>query len=517
MFNLEFKKIIKRKLFLIIIIGAAILAYNNIDKVSSEFYTNMHSETKENSGNVMNLKTMNKIEELKVNGKIEEAELLQERFGNYRDISEERRLLRLKALEEQGLNKETNKEYILKSNEEINYFNNIAKNFDIKLTQSQRDSIKWDSLKNYYFIENNSYEIDIKDQYNLGRFFRFGNENLFGIVSLLLLAFLSFDSLPKEYENGTIITPYTQPFKKNKIIFAKFFSFMTMTLFYVLSVIIFTIIFTKIKEYPLMGLNSISRYVADQMLYMKTWEYLLLSILCFIILSLLIYSFVLFIGSITKSSLKTMAIVTTSIALLYLVTKSGYFQSTFNPFYLLNYSDILIGKFQVPFTGINLDFTYTQHNALGFFPYLYMLIPTSFFILLSIAFQNITKTKKDKNKTTIVKKPFKNLYSFEFKKIKEFTSPLFILLTTVIVISTIFSITMVNDLKQIENKKGTEGEVSIRKKIFEYDKSNLEDTQILAEDENIPDVVRVQAKMDMEYREKDVERSEFRYNLYKDI
>ena len=207
MFNLEFKKIIKRKLFLIIIIGAAILAYNNIDKVSSEFYTNMHSETKENSGNVMNLKTMNKIEELKVNGKIEEAELLQERFGNYRDISEERRLLRLKALEEQGLNKETNKEYILKSNEEINYFNNIAKNFDIKLTQSQRDSIKWDSLKNYYFIENNSYEIDIKDQYNLGRFFRFGNENLFGIVSLLLLAFLSFDSLPKEYENGTIITP----------------------------------------------------------------------------------------------------------------------------------------------------------------------------------------------------------------------------------------------------------------------------------------------------------------------
>lgn len=517
MFKFEIKKLFKRKLFLIIIIAAVILSYNNVNKVSSIFYTNMYLETKESPAAVMDFLSMEKIEQLKIDGEIEQAELLEERFNSFRNISEEIRILSLKALEEEGLNKEINKEYIVKSNEKIEFFYEMAKDFHIELTQSQKDSIEWNFMKNNLLIENKSYEVNIKDQYNLGRFFRFGIENLFGIVSLLLLAFLSLDSLPKEYENGTIITPYTQPFKKYKIIFAKLFSFMIISGIYILSAISFTIIFTKIKGYPLTGLSSISRFVADQMLYVKTWQYLLWAILSFSILSLLIYSFVLFIGSVTKNSIKTMAIVSTSIIVLYLVTKSGYLESIFNPFYLLNYSDILIGKFQYPFTGINLDFIYIQHNAKGYIPYFYMLIPTALFLFLSIAFQNIIKRKKSKDKTVLRKKPLKSLYSFEFKKIKEFSSPFFILLMTVIVIATIFSIRMVDDINIIRDKKGSEGEVALQRKILEHAEKELKETKTLAESEDMPHEVRLKAEMSIELSEENFKKAEGKYKLDKDI
>ena len=78
---------------------------------------------------------------------------------------------------------------------------------------------------------------------NLGHFFRFGADNLFSIMSILVWHLFSLDSLPSEIEEGTIVTLYTQPHRRWKVILSKFLSFISMSLLYVLGIIFLLLCF----------------------------------------------------------------------------------------------------------------------------------------------------------------------------------------------------------------------------------------------------------------------------------
>lgn len=162
MFFLEVKKLYRRKIFLIILVFSAIVSFYNINKVSFRFYTLSYTETEEEPYVFTDFLPRHKIDELILEGDIFTAELLGEKFDVYGNLLEDRRLLLEEYRSRKKEDAELKKEITLKSQETLYYFNDLS-------------------------LENNSYDFDIKEQYNLGRFFRFGSENLFGIASLLLL------------------------------------------------------------------------------------------------------------------------------------------------------------------------------------------------------------------------------------------------------------------------------------------------------------------------------------------
>lgn len=518
MFSLEVKKLFKRKIFLMIVIFAAIISFYNIYTVSSDFYAAGYSEVEESPFTFSYFIVKDKIQQLELEGYVERAKLLEEQYQELRNLLEDRRVARLKAIESKVEDLNLIKETSLKSYDVLLYFDYIVDEFDIELTQSQRDGLEWYLKKFAHFIETDSYELDVDEQKNLGRFFRFGAENLLGILAIAFLAFLSLDSFPREYESGTIVTLYTQPYKKHTVIFSKYLSFIVMSITYILSTIFFTIIFCILKGYSLKGLNSISRVIADEIVYIKTWEYFILCIGVFLIINLLIYSFVLFVGSITKSSSKTMIIVMAVIIFRYIITSSGYFDYLANPLYLLNYSDIMLGKFEMPFTALN-ETIYKKNNSVGYIPYLYMLLPTVVFFIFSIVFQNSTTVKKKREKKKENYRRLKNLYEFELKKIKSYNSALLIFIISIMTISIIFSIMIVDDITLINKKKGEEGDVALREKIVEFEKDRLDYIkEILNNEELLEDkgYKGYEEQLLKDY-ENDLLEAEYYYSIYKNI
>lgn len=517
MFSLEVKKLFKRKIFLMIVIFAAIISYYNIYTVSSDLYAGGYSEVEENPFFYYYFMLRDKIQELELDGHVEKAKLLEEKYERLKDLAEDRRVARLEA-KSNGDDLNLVKEASLKAYDLLLYFDYVVDEFDIELTQSQIDGLEWYLKKFAYYIETDSYQLNVNEQKNLGRFFRFGAENLLGILAIAFLAFLSLDSFPREYESGTIVTLYTQPYKKRTVIFSKYLSFILMSITYVLSTIFFTIIFCVLKGYSLKGLNSISRVIADEMVYIKTWEYFILCIGSFLILNLLIYSFVLFVGSITKSSSKTMIIVMAVIIFGYIITSSGYFDTLANPLYLLNYSDIILGKFEMPFTSIN-ETIYKKNNSVGYIPYLYMLLPAVVFFIFSIVFQNSTTVKKKKEKKSENYRRLKNLYEFELKKIKSYNSALLIFLISILTISIIFSIMIVDDITMINKKKGEEGDVALREKEVEIEKDRLDYIKgILNNEELLEDkgYKGYEEQLLKDY-ENNLLKAEYYYLIYKNI
>ena len=396
------------------------------------------------------------------------------------------------------------------------YFDYLTREYDISLTEGQKDAVDWNLRKLILTMENGTYENDLKDQKNLGRFFRFGAENLFGVLSLVILAFIGLDSLPREYEKGTIITPYTQPYRKWKIIISKLLSLIFMSFVYIISVIAFTTIICKIQGYPITGLNSISRIITDEMVCIRTLEYLLICIVCFLVLSLLFYTFVLFIGSLTKSSSKTMVMVITLILVGYILTSSGYLEYKWNPFYLLNYSKVLLGKYEMPFTAMN-ETIYKKVDSIGYIPYIYMILPALLFLVLSIISQARTNTKPKRDKDSKRNTKISSLFRFELEKMKASNSFLFLSLISTMVLITIFSIMIIDDITMISKKEGPEGEIALRKKGVEYYLGEINYLEEISNNSNLTAKIRNEAKDKIKYYKESLEKSEHFYSVYSNI
>lgn len=58
----------------------------------------------------------------------------------------------------------------------------------------------------------------------------------------------------------------------------------------------------------------------------------------------------------------------------YMVTYSGYMEYAWNPFCLLNYSQILLGQYLPPAFSVN-ETVYTKADAVGYMSYIYLLLP----------------------------------------------------------------------------------------------------------------------------------------------
>ena len=515
MFFFELKKLFKRKILIFIILFAIIMAYYNIHIVSSDTYTIDEIETEENPYNFMVFKLEEKVKELNINDNEEKATLLEGKIHILRELIEERRLSIAKLGESYNNGDEEQDMVSLKSYEALLYFDHLVKEYKVDLTDGQKDAIYWNLNKLALILENPKCDGDLKYGKNLGRFLRFGADNLFSIMSILVLAFFSLNSLPSEIEEGTIVTLYTQPHRRWKVILSKFLSFISMSLLYVLGIIFFTLMFCVLKNYPLTGLNSISRILTTDtdMMYLKTWEYFAICILCFLVLNLFIYSIILFIGNLTKSSIKTILLVAALMLMGYMITYSGYMEYIWNPFYLLNYSQMLLGKYLPPSFSVN-ETVYTKVDAIGYIPYLYILLPVGLFLVLTFMLEKRPYVKIKNEKSTGQGKKISSLIQFELKKIKESNSTLSILLSSLILLVIIFSIVIVDDIRMISTKTGHEGEVAFRKKVVDFYIEEINYLEELAANPSIAPATRKQVKEQIKHYRDNLARAEHFHSLY---
>ena len=395
MINFELKKLFKKKYLLIILILAIFMSVYNLITVESKF-TIFDLDNSYSDIDYLQYKYIDMYE----NKKIEKDNKFLKEIGPYIDDLE-------KLSNFQG----NEKEKLEKKIELANYYEDFFEKFDyINPSKEELDIIEWTKIESKYYLENNVF-IDL-DWMTGEKLFRMGVDSFFGLIPMIVLAFLSYEILSKEFENNTIINYYTAPKNRSRIIIAKFLSLIIYGIIYIILVLLFTYTLGKIKGLNMDGLNRGVRILGDGYKFITIYEYIGICTILFLLLLSFIFSLSLMLQAIFRMSSISLIGLSILFILSYIFDTINIF-NYFNILSLSKYKEHITGYFQyyIPFTpGIDYPDLIPR---IGYRPY--MLIFVASLIFIGISYFSLKYNYKFSHKES---KTIKNINFFKFNQEK---------------------------------------------------------------------------------------------------
>ncbi|MDO4605135.1 MAG: ABC transporter permease [Helcococcus sp.] len=313
--------------------------------------------------------------------------------------------------------------------------------------QEKLENIEWQVFKFGKLLENNA-----SDYYDSIE--RFGDNSiqqlvnsssvLFGVIPVLLFILIFSNFISKEREDETLNLLLTQPNKKSKIIISKFFAIIISSLVYIVFTLIFFNIFSLVNGVQIGGLKDIYRVLdsSNHLAYLEGYS-LVLRMLFYYFIFINFWSILSMVLSIKYRSTTSLGISLSIFSALYMALNINHiFRTIFNPVYVLNIIDIILGKFELVTTnGI------TQHVQINSYNPIYLVFYVIGIVLLILVSFGI-KDKKRISKKEYKVNNIKNLFGFEKLKILKEKSFLIYIFTFFLLIGvqTINSHFLFNDL-----------------------------------------------------------------------
>ncbi|MFM1601577.1 ABC transporter permease subunit [Helcococcus ovis] len=297
--------------------------------------------------------------------------------------------------------------------------------YNLKLTKNDKDNFEWlkfdseKSLKN----ETNSLIAPYRNKtINIPRIIIDNSDIILGLPVFLVFILLFSGIVSNENENNTNLFLQTQPINRRKMIFSKFISVLLMSFIYLVGVIFTMYIIYGIKyKIPIGTFNDLYR-VFDQnnsTAHILTKDLLIKIFGSYFIMIAFISSFIIFVSTRVKNTMKTLVILFVSIIILTVFTnKYDFLKNNYNPIYMLDYVTILNGNYDEIIKGYDVVLKVTQ--GAGIYPYLLYLGFS--LVLLFLSLVNVKERYKN-TRQSVYKIKAKSILSYEIKKIlkqKEF-------------------------------------------------------------------------------------------------
>lgn len=518
-YKFEIKKLYRKKAILFIIFFSFAISLFNIKYITSDKHFRAFQYIVNDPAafpykiidREINQRKINENHEDQLEVLVSETETLKQKWEEIRILYTEWR----------ELGKDNSGEYINSYYDYLLYLKNVLDRYDIPLTKEEKIDLEWSLLSSKYHIHNDIVYEEPRTSKSARIFLEYGTNLLFGIVPLVVILFLVLESLPKEYEEGTIITQYTQPKMRNTIIFSKQLAALSLVLIYIISTWFFTIILSKLMGYRIGSLRAPLRIYGSKY-YITVIDYLLISSLAFLALNFFFISIVLLLGSITKNSNQVKIILIFLLVIGNIITSNvGVMQVVRNPFFLFDYRKILLGEVKIlPVAGTQMMLE--QIDGIGFSPYCYIILYGIGATLLTLITRDYIKTNKMEEKSTnyLLSKLNNNL-SLEIRKILEGNSLKFSLFLTFILIGLFFLQIVIKDTNSINNFFGSGGPLHVMQSVLEFEKDQIATLEKLSESKSITEDERKDL-LDRLYMYKDslpvtkeeVKRQEDIYNSY---
>lgn len=433
MIKFELKKIYKQKQILITIIVAFLMAmgtfYYAENKINSlymispnaplKIYTNgyfyqLDLGNKENSH-----LTKEKIEEIN----LKKAEIDQEYF-NARLANQEYFIAHSANLSEKDETTIVNNynkihyDYVLK-------LNALRQEYGIALDKETQKDWDWLLFESAYNVQNNAtphyaiFECAFVNKNPMRVMIR-GFEFMFGIAPIVLLIMIFSVSIAKEKENDNLNFLKTQPVSKFKIVFAKWFSIVIIGIIYLFFASLFLFVICKLNGYRWFnGHSEIYRIFTDYSFsHILAYELLIKIMLAFMMMVMFFATIIIIISLIVKDGKTSAVVLTLVIFIVAIITDTNdSLKNIFNPIYLMNIKNILLGYFVDDLSEISLS-KQIYYDAIRFYPYLIYGILGLFLLPIASLFLNY----KVKIKEKITKNNVESIYKFEIGKIIKETS-----------------------------------------------------------------------------------------------
>lgn len=406
----EIKKAFRKKTLYIIVLVSFLISIFNI-LLSQEIDITIENEYEQDAyGNIfLNLEYNSSI--IKNLTKIDKENLLSEIIEHHSNFHY--------PWDESYIDKEIYALNLTKSYiDEYLYQDGLVDKYDIKLDQNTEYIWEWGLFENEYFLKTNTASsrgtfADISK--NPFRLIIFNDSINFGIVPIILLLFLFSGIISREKQMSNINLLKSQPISDYEIIYSKWICIVLNGIIF----IIFTIIFT-ISLSLLVGMKwhnghlEIYRIFSENNLDYTIAYKLLINIIFASIIMMMFFASIIILFSVIFNNRYIPALLLSFIIILFLIitNKYDYLRGIYNPFYLLNFKNIING-----YISTNVDssiYAYSYVKSYGIYPYFIYLIFSQFILILSvILFRKISIFVNSKEKINNIN----SIYSLEFFKI----------------------------------------------------------------------------------------------------
>ncbi|MFM1525046.1 MULTISPECIES: ABC transporter permease subunit [Helcococcus] len=298
--------------------------------------------------------------------------------------------------------------------------------YDLKLSENAKSNFEWLKFDNQKSINNESNSLIAPYKYktiNISRIFIDNSDIILGIPVFMVFILLFSGIISDENEHNTNSFLETQPINRHKLIFSKFLSILLMSFLYlVVALIVIYIIYGVKFRIPIGNFNDLYRVfdIGNATSHILARDLLFKIFLAYMIMMSFISSFIIFISTRVKSTMKTLVILFVTIILLTVFTnRYEILQNNYNPIYMMDYATILNGNYTEVPKGYEkiLNISYSS----GIYPYLIYLVLSIIFLLLSminVKEKYTVKSKKDvkiKNKSILIYEIEKIIKQKEFK------------------------------------------------------------------------------------------------------
>lgn len=491
----ELKKLYKKKAFLILFIGALAISLYTYSQSESYAFVE-HEELEDPMGFVSgSFEIGKKIKNLRAEGEYEEANDLEER---QEQLSSKSGKLReeLKEYEKLYNSKDYSKDLLKKSysfyTEELKFLE-----AEVELSDSIRDTYKYYLIQLANAIEKGS-PIDQLSKRPVRAIFGGVNYN-FGVIAIFLILYLLIDIFTGEYEGKTVELILTEPIPKEKVLFAKFIASFIFLLTYILFSLLTLFAIIYINGEKVQPFITYFRILDGGFRLISLFDYLLLSVLSFIIIAMTFISLSFVIGLATRSTLKTSIIIACLVVAFNLMGQANI--SLLNPLDLLDYRKYFIGQYIPPSFGVNSNI-HTRIDPNGWYYYLIPILLTTFFFILARILFNKEIHSKNKSYKTIERK---SLLGFEFQKLYYSINPRLVLLV-IIFIGLVSHFSMeARDRKMLKKYLEDEADIKTYEKFIESNESKIKESEALIESYRINWDKAVESGEDKDSAEKKID------------
>lgn len=469
-YGFEIKKLYRQKALVIVILLSLVLSFFNIRSILSDKHFRKFQYIVNDPRTFTYRIIEEEIRQRKIKGHIEDE--IEKLIEDKENLEQKQERLRILYNEWREGKKDHSEEYIDYYYDYLLNLKNVLERYDISLTKEEERDLEWSLLSAKYHIHKNIVYEEPRASQSARIFLEHGTGVLFGIVPLIIILVLTLESLPKEYETGTIVTHYTQAGKRNGIIFSKQLAALSLVIVYIFSTWFFTIIYTKLLGYKIGSLHAPLRIYGSQH-YITVIDYLVISSLGFLAISFFFISLGIFLASATKNSNQVKIILLLFLVIGKVTTSNmDIMQNIKNPFFLFNYRKILLGEVRIlPVSDTQMILE--QVNGVGFLPYGYILFYGIIATLLTLITKDYVKTKKKSEiQNSCLSKLDNNLF-LEIRKILEGNPLKVSLFLSFILVGVFFLQIVIKDKEAINNFFGTGGPLHAMQSVLEFEKEEI--------------------------------------------
>ncbi|MFM1574716.1 ABC transporter permease subunit [Helcococcus ovis] len=437
MISFEIKKIYKSKLFLILILLSILVsAYNlYITKV-----TNISIRNEKSLNGSLFLGLNHKSEIIKNLNDDDKNKIVKE-YSEY-TINFEYPWDDSKINDEKYANDMTRAYY---KNFLFNDF--LLKKYNISLNLEQKKIWDWEMFESNYMINTNtpvSTQLMSNISSNPIRTLIYNDNVTFGVSIVVFLTFIFSGIISDEKLSNTINLAKTQPISKFKIILSKWISIIIYGITFIFLTIIFTAIIFNLNGYNWHnGHLEIYRIFSDKNIdYTIAYILLIKIILSSIIMITFFAGLIILLSTIFKNKYLPAILISFGLIISTIITnKFDLLRNVYNPFYLLNFKNILNG-----FISIDVELNVINSfrvKPIGFNIYLIYLSLSFILVLLSVYLLN----RNFLYYSFKCNKKIKSIFNFEYFKIIRDKTFLFMLSGVLAILIILFINVYIKDIK----------------------------------------------------------------------